>query len=78
MMSQRTRFIFRWRARVAPWWVAAACWASIVPADFVMSRDMLRAVRSRAGRANDASPEVSQVRRAHRTGHPAVAVNRKP
>lgn len=46
----RTRFLFRWRARAAPWWVVAGTWAAIVPADFVMSRDMMRGVRRRAER----------------------------
>lgn len=46
--GRRTRFLFRWRGRVAPWWVVAGCWFLVIPADFVMSRDMLRGVMSRA------------------------------
>lgn len=44
----RTRFAFRTRVRLRPWWVAAGYWAVMVPADFVMSRQMLRGVKSRA------------------------------
>jgi len=44
----RTRFLLRTRVRLRPWWVAAVYWAVIVPADFVMSRQMLRGVRARA------------------------------
>ena len=43
-----TRFLFRWRGRVAPWWAVTGCWLVVIPADFVMSRDMLRGVKSRA------------------------------
>lgn len=45
-----TRFLFRSRFRVGPWWMAAAYLLGIVPADFVMSRQMLRGVRTRAER----------------------------
>jgi hypothetical protein len=44
----RTRFSFRARVRLQPWWVAAAYRAVMVPADFVMARQMLRGVKSRA------------------------------
>ena len=43
-----TRFLFRWRAQAAPWWLVLGCQTLVVPADFVMSRDMLRGIRSRA------------------------------
>ena len=46
--GRRTRFVFRWRARVWPWWLVAGCWVAVIPADFVMSRDMLRGVKARA------------------------------
>ena len=46
--GRRTRFTFRWRARTSPWWVRTLCWVAIVPADLVMSRDMLRGVMRRA------------------------------
>jgi hypothetical protein len=48
--GERTRFVLRSRVRLRPWWVAAFYWAVIVPADFVMARQMLRGVRSRAER----------------------------
>jgi hypothetical protein len=44
----RTRFVFRSRVTLGPSWLAAAYRAVIVPADFVMSRQMLRGVRRRA------------------------------
>jgi hypothetical protein len=44
----RTRFIFRSRGRAGPWWVAAAYLLAIIPADFVMSRQMLHGVKARA------------------------------
>jgi hypothetical protein len=46
----RTRFVFRSRASASPWWVEAFYVAAIVPADLVMSRQMLRGVRERAER----------------------------
>jgi hypothetical protein len=46
-----TRFVFRWRADVHPWWMRLATHALIVPADLVMSRDMLRGLRRRAERS---------------------------
>jgi hypothetical protein len=45
----RTRFMFRSRARVGPPWVCAG-YLALVPADFVMSRQMLRGVKRRAER----------------------------
>jgi hypothetical protein len=47
--GDRTRFIFRWRAATKPWWLTVGTWAVIVPADFIMSRDMLQGVKRRAG-----------------------------
>ena len=47
-----TRLVFRWRARTAPWWLTAGATTFLVPADFLMSRDMLRGIRRRvAGNA---------------------------
>jgi len=43
-----TRLVFRWRARTSPWWLTAGANLLLVPADFVMSRDMLRGLRRRA------------------------------
>jgi hypothetical protein len=46
--GHRTRYHFRSRWTTAPWWLTATGWAAIVPADFYMSRGMLRGVRQRA------------------------------
>jgi hypothetical protein len=45
--GRSTRLVFRWRARTAPWWLTVGAHAFIVPADFVMSRGMLRGLRRR-------------------------------
>ncbi|MFP5450728.1 MAG: SRPBCC family protein [Thermoleophilia bacterium] len=50
--GHRTRFHFRSRWTTSPWWLTLAGWLAIVPADFVMSRDMLRGVKVRAERAS--------------------------
>jgi hypothetical protein len=52
-----TRFIFRSRGRAGPWWVAATYLLAVIPADFIMSRQMLRGVKARAERAMPAEPE---------------------
>ncbi len=44
----RTRFHFRTRARLSPWWLAAGYVGVLVPADHVMARQMLRGVAVRA------------------------------
>ncbi len=46
----QTRFIFRSRIRVGPWWVRTAYALALVPADFVMARQMLHGVRKRGER----------------------------
>jgi hypothetical protein len=46
--GQRTRYHFRSRWTTSPWWLTASGWLGIVPADFYMSRGMLRGVRERA------------------------------
>jgi hypothetical protein len=59
----RTRFIFRSRGRAGPSWVAAVYMMAIIPADFVMSRQMLRGVKTRAERmapADRAAPISSR------------------
>ena len=45
--GQRTRFHFRSRWVTSPWWMTLFGWA-IVPADFLMSHDMLHGVKVRA------------------------------
>lgn len=54
--GSRTRFHFRSRWVAAPWWLFLGGWLVVVPADFVMSRDMLRGVRTRAERLLSALP----------------------
>jgi hypothetical protein len=49
-----TRFIFRSRLRAGPWWFAASYVLGVVPADFIMSRQMLRGVKTRAERTTPA------------------------
>jgi hypothetical protein len=44
----RTRFHFRSRARLGPWWLSAAYLLVIVPADHVMATQMLHGVKARA------------------------------
>ncbi|HET6652297.1 MAG TPA: hypothetical protein VFH10_06615 [Nocardioides sp.] len=46
-----TRLVFRWRARTSPWWLTVGANTILVPADFVMSRDMLRGLRVRSSPA---------------------------
>jgi hypothetical protein len=43
-----TRLHLRVRGRMHPWWFAALYVATIVPADFVMARGMLRGVKDRS------------------------------
>ena len=50
----KTRFIFRSRGRAGPSWVAAVYLLAVIPADFVMSRQMLRGVQARAERTTAA------------------------
>jgi hypothetical protein len=49
--GSRTRFHFRSRWMTKPWWFTLFGWLIVVPADFVMSRDMLHGVKERAERA---------------------------
>jgi hypothetical protein len=46
--GSRTRFHFRSRWMTSPWWLTLAGRLAVVPADFLMSRDMLRGVKRRA------------------------------
>ena len=52
----RTRFHFRSRWTTGPWWFTLGGWLAIVPADFYMSRGMLRGVRERAERTAGRRP----------------------
>ena len=49
--GRRTRFHFRSRWMTKPWWFTLFGWLVVVPADFVMSRDMLHGIKERAERA---------------------------
>jgi hypothetical protein len=49
--GRRTRFLFRSRWMTKPWWFTLFGWLIVVPADFVMSRDMLHGVKERVERA---------------------------
>ena len=46
--GRRTRFLFRSRWVTSPWWLTLAGWLGIVPADLLMSHDMLHGVKNRA------------------------------
>jgi hypothetical protein len=46
--GRKTRFSFRSRWSTAPWWLTLGGRLLIVPADFLMSRDMLSGVKQRA------------------------------
>lgn len=50
--GRRTRFHFRSRWITSPWWLTIGGRLGIVPADFIMSRDMLRGVKERAERTS--------------------------
>jgi hypothetical protein len=43
-----TRYLLRSRWATSPWWLSLGGWVTIVPADFVMSRDHLHGVKARA------------------------------
>jgi hypothetical protein len=46
--GRRTRFLFRSRWVTSPWWLTLSSWLGIVPADLLMSHDMLHGVKTRA------------------------------
>lgn len=46
--GRRTRYHFRSRWVTEPWWFSAVGLLGVVPADFVMARDHLRGIKSRA------------------------------
>ena len=56
--GDRTRLHVRIRGRAAPWWLAAAYVAAIIPADFIMATGMLRGLKRRAEQARSASVPV--------------------
>ena len=50
--ARTTRFVFRSRFWLTPAWVRALYLGLIVPADFVMARQMMRGLKSRVESAN--------------------------
>jgi hypothetical protein len=52
----RARLTFRWRAITKPWWLTLGTWAVILPADLLMSRDMLHGVKRRAEQLSRSRP----------------------
>jgi hypothetical protein len=48
----RTRFHFRSRASMKPWWLQLAYQLLLVPADFLMARSMCRGLKERAERSD--------------------------
>jgi hypothetical protein len=46
-----TRLLFRWRAHTRPWWLTLGAHAFLLPADYVMSRSMLRGLARRVASA---------------------------
>jgi hypothetical protein len=52
----RTRLVFRCRGRVGPWWLASLYWLLVTPADYVMSRQMMRGLQARAERGETVPP----------------------
>ena len=42
------RLVFRWLAHARPWWLTLGAHALLLPADFMLSRDMLRGISARA------------------------------
>jgi hypothetical protein len=46
-VPEGTRLLFRWRARTSPAWLTLGVHAFVVPADLVMSHDMLQGISER-------------------------------
>jgi hypothetical protein len=59
-----TRLVFRWRGRTHPWWLTAAFHLVIVPADFVMSRGMLRGLARRVEQRQELHEPPNELREA--------------
>ena len=57
----RTRFHFRSRWSTAPWWLTLGGRLAVVPADFLMSRDMLNGVKQRAEAVGRAASVTTRV-----------------
>jgi hypothetical protein len=55
----RTRLLLRVRGRMSPRWLTVLYVATIVPADFVMARGMLRGIKSRVERVEQPDPSAA-------------------
>lgn len=64
--GSRTRFLFRSRLTLTPRWVEAFYLTVIVPADFIMSRQLLHGVKERAERTSAADLVAAAPGRASR------------
>jgi len=62
--GRATRLVFRWRGRTHPWWLTAGFHLVIVPADFVMSRGMLRGLARRVEQRQERHEQPNSLRRA--------------
>jgi len=69
LSGRRTRLQLRVRGRMAPPWVTAVYVATIVPADYVMARGMLRGIKRRA----EACPVLGPVSITDKSAGPAHA-----
>jgi len=69
LSGRRTRLQLRVRGRMAPPWVTAVYVATIVPADYVMARGMLRGIKRRA----EACPVLGPVSITDKSASPAHA-----
>ena len=58
--SGGTRLLFRWRAHTRPWWLTLGAHAFLLPADYVMSRSMLRGIARRVAAAQRPTPATAQ------------------
>jgi hypothetical protein len=70
--GDRTRFLFRTTMRTGPWWLTAGYLGLLIPADFIMSRQMLRGVKARAERTTDTDVDACRSR-PRACGDPAAA-----
>jgi hypothetical protein len=56
--GRATRLVFRWRSRTSPWWLTVVAQGLIVPADWFMSRGMLRGLTRRVAESSPAPSDV--------------------
>lgn len=70
----RSRLIFRCRGTAAPWWLRVAFLATIIPADFVMSRQMLTGIKERVA-SQKVRNQVDTLAKAIRLGDRSTAAS---